>query len=96
MRKFILAFFVLMGAVLLIQGCSTAASPSPPGATEAAVTEVASPELEVTPTSQSTESEPTPASVAQDPCIACHTDKQRITDTAKPEEDMEGESKGVG
>lgn len=102
MRKFWLVFFLLIGAGLILLGCSAPAStPTPQETMDAFVTEASATMVgEITPTSEPSQStaeiEPTQAPAVQDACVACHSDQQRITDTAKKEEAGESESKGVG
>jgi hypothetical protein len=38
----------------------------------------------------------TQADIEENECLNCHSDKDRLVETAKPEEPAEAESKGVG
>ncbi len=77
-------FWPILVAILalLLAGCQKAATEEPvPTVTEAP------------PTAEPTEE----AVVEVDYCLSCHTDKEQLVATAKPEEEAaESESKGVG
>lgn len=96
MRKVLPVFLSLLGIVLL-QGCSTPTSSFQPAETVAVVDTaigLATPTSQ--PSGESVALDPSEAPVAPDACVACHSEKQRIADTAKPPEEGESESKGVG
>lgn len=71
----------LIVVAFLLSACGTADNPSP---TVTAKKEAVETEAVVEVQSET------------DECVACHTDKQRLIDTAMPEVEAEAESKGVG
>lgn len=71
----------LIVAFVLLSACAPAESPSPTAKAEEKPVETEA-ILEVEPEA--------------DECLACHTDQQRLIDTAAPVVEAEGESKGVG
>ncbi|MGD9093755.1 MAG: hypothetical protein PVF74_12975 [Anaerolineales bacterium] len=97
---------LLVLAMVLLAACGGAPTNTAPVETE--VTEVVLPtetevEQDPTPTEVPTV-EPTPTEIPTevptevpiDECLECHQDKDRLIDTAKPEEEVVSESSGEG
>ena len=100
------AILLLFFVFLALAGCGPAVPTLPPPtleptrSTEAVIeapataveTEaVASPTQEPTPIVAAS-----PVAASSDTCLACHTDKQMLIDTAKPQEVKESENEGAG
>jgi len=82
----------LVGATILITSCgSTPEIPVelPPSGPELTITIVEDAPLAITIADQ-------PAVQEQSECLLCHADKQRLIDTARPEEEHISENSGVG
>jgi len=76
--------FLLLIVTLFLAGCQTA-TPEPVPTNTA---------IPPTPTAKPTET--VEVVVQVDYCVDCHTDKEQLISTAKPEETAEKESSGVG
>jgi len=80
MRKIIT--FVLASMLLFLAGCQTATPEPVPTNTAVPPTPTVEPTVEVI--------------VEVDYCVSCHTDKEQLISVAKPVEEKESESSGVG
>lgn len=81
--KKILTTLLLGAGLVLLTGC--AAGTTPAAETPAAAEVVTEAPAAAAPTAETV-----------DNCVDCHTNKQMLIDTAKPEEHVESESEGVG
>ncbi len=74
----------MAGLLVLLAACARSPQPTPTAQVEQPVAPAASPT-------------PAATAVAQvDYCVECHTDKDRLIETAKPEEVVVEESEGAG
>jgi len=79
---------LLLGfGLLVLSGCTRSTTPAPT-ATESVGNIAPTPTIVMLPTAADR--------ADTDTCLNCHTVKQRLIDTAKPEEPAEEESEGVG
>ncbi len=82
-KKLLISLAATLLALFLLSACGSPTSPVP-----------ATPQAPALP--EAAETAPAVAEAAVDECVVCHTDQQTLTETAKPEAEAEGESKGVG
>jgi hypothetical protein len=93
--------YVIVLILFVNSGCGRGApaaslSAAEPGGGETAAGSAAEPDAQLAATDQPIE-DGAVAATAPNECLACHIDKQRLIDTARPvEESGESESKGVG
>ncbi len=87
--KRICAFFLVGMVLTILTGCASAPPAEHPEALATAEMAAAHPRPMLIPT-------PTPFIDPNNECLSCHSDKDRLIQTAKPEEKAPSESKGEG
>ncbi|NIW46387.1 MAG: hypothetical protein GWN14_07820 [candidate division Zixibacteria bacterium] len=89
LKHYLITLILLMGGSLFLEACKL-------NSTEAidatATNRIAVP----TPSVQNIVSGPVAENDVVDQCLTCHTDKQMLIDTAKPEEEEVSENEGAG
>ena len=90
-------------ALILLVGCGQSGTPivsEPTNTVEISPAPPTAEKILPTATSEAEAVESTPVNAQEDEptdeCLECHTDKQRLIDTAKPEEEVVSESSGEG
>ena len=104
-----LSLFLILVVIFLTAcgGATTSTAPVEPQETTVVVPTETEVEVVASPTVEPTKIEPTatdeeptvevlPTEVPADECLECHQDKDRLIDTAKPEEEVVSESSGEG
>lgn len=101
--KYIFSILLISQLIIGISGCSTnpsqEKSPETQQAEELPLPETTDPLLEESINSENVATENVGEEVSTevvDECIACHTDKQTLIDTADPVEESESENEGEG
>lgn len=90
--RFVFVGLLLLGCLVALSACTTSQETATSPVEESVVT------AEPTTVVEEDDEQPMPIAAvpADNECLTCHTDKQMLIDTAKPEEVVESENSGEG